>query len=206
MVHDGPGPNSVVSKHCRTVEMWHAQKDHPGHLSASKYLYVANLEPSRACLTPYFSQPLFQRLHDNFRDALQNFTLPKAYHEVSRDGTPAAELDLFPYLETAYNLILAYFDAAILQLQPKASKARSILQAPTRIQPERRGKRSLDPSNSPPPAKRQRVDLDHGSATTKTTKLKRLSTSSAKTRSAMIACNARPLPSNVRRSARLKMK
>ena len=202
MVHDGPGLSSVVSKHCETVEQWH-QIDHPPSLANSKLLYIANFGRSRVHITPYFLQHPYRRLHDQFRDLLQQFTLAKDDLEPPNDDTPGVELDFFPQFDAVYERVLTYFDAAILELQPKVPKVRSIPRAPTRIQPERPGKRSLDAGDNLPPTKRPRVGLDRDLARTKMSKTNMLSNPPPRSKP-IIPRYARPLPSNVRRSERLK--
>jgi len=97
---------------------WHALSvAGPSLLPSSKRVYMRNPDPDRDCITPKYRQ------------------------KAPRDGTLGVELDFFHDLDATYDQILAHFDTAIIQLQPKA---RSIPRPPTRVQPERRGKRSLD--------------------------------------------------------------
>ena len=197
MEHDGPGVDSVVLKRCSTVEDFCEIKvNHPSNLGRAKALYIKDVDPPSLYLTPYFSHPAYQWLHDKFRDALRNFMNPKRRRAV--------DLDFSPYLETTYEHVLAYFDVAMhqLQLQPEPSKSPNP-RVPARIQPDRRAKRALESDGNPPPAKRPRLDLDDSTRT----KARKPKPSSLQPKpKSPIPRYGRPIPSNARRSERLKKK
>jgi len=209
MVHDGPGLNCVVSKNCELVKAWnYYMLYNPTYLTSQKSWYLRNVDPVWVCITPYFSHPAYQELYDRFRDLLQGFTTSKTRRMAPEDGTPGVELDFSGDLDTTYHQILAYFDAAIFQLQPTVWKEQFALQPPTRFQPRRHGKRSLYVVDHPPPAKRQRVGVNGRSPATRAIGQEITSPSPGRTKHAIrpILRYPRSLPSTVRRSERLKSK